>query len=122
MMRRLFLIAGLLIALSAAGAYGAGFIGPHGGGTGGAAQTITDIQLSNATFTAGSPSGTIVGTISTIIVPGSFSGSYSLSGADAASFQIVSSNQLATLGILSNPTYHLNIVSTQAGAIGSPFI
>jgi len=51
---------------------------------------------------------------------GSFTGSLSLSGTDAASFQIVGS-VLETVGSLSAGTYHINIIATQGGAGGSPF-
>jgi hypothetical protein len=94
---------------------------PHGGaGIPPAVLTITGITLSNASFTGGSSSGTVVGSISVTMTGGSFSGSLSLTGADAASFQIVGTN-LETNGVVANGSYAINIVATQGGAIGSPF-
>lgn len=95
---------------------------PHGGkGSGGSGPlTITGVSLTNSSFTGGSSSGTFVGTISVQATGGSFSGSLSLTGADAASFQIVGTS-LETNGVVGNGTYSINIVATQAGATGSPF-
>jgi hypothetical protein len=85
-------------------------------------QAITAINLSNNNFTGGAPSGTVVGAISVTMSPVSpaFSGSLSLSGANASQFQIVGSN-LVTSGTVPAGNYNVNIVATQAGAAGSPF-
>jgi hypothetical protein len=87
-----------------------------------AGQAITAVSLSNSTFTGGAASGTVVGAISVTMSPASpaFSGSLSLSGTNASSFQIVGSN-LETNGALPGGTYNINIVATETGATGSPF-
>ena len=85
-------------------------------------QAITAVSLSNNSFTGGAASGTVVGAISVTMSPSSpaFSGSLSLSGTNASSFQIVGSN-LETNGTVKAGTYNVNVVATQAGAAGSPF-
>jgi fibronectin-binding autotransporter adhesin len=85
-----------------------------------AATTITGITLSGATFTGGAASGTIVGTIAVQTSGTAFSGALSLSGTDAAKFQI-SGTTLQTSGVDAAGTYAINIVATQAGMTGSPF-
>lgn len=85
-----------------------------------ATPTITGVVLSNSTFIGGSGSGTVVGAITVTMTGGSFTGSLSLSGVDAASFQIVGSN-LETNGIVPAGPYMITITATQAGAAGSPF-
>lgn len=82
--------------------------------------TITGITLTNAAFVGTSPSGTQVGTVAVQTSGGLFSGTLSLSGTNAASFQIVG-NALRTNGILAAGTYNIIITATMAGAIGSPF-
>lgn len=96
-----------------------------GGNLGTAPQSIASVGLSGSTFTPGAASGTPVGVVSVTMSPASpsFSGSLSLSGADAASFQLVSTT-VETNGVLcgSPPcTYHINVVATQAGVSNSPF-
>ena len=87
-----------------------------------AVQAITGVSLSSSTFTGGAPSGTVVGAINVTMSPSSpaFSGSLSLSGTNASSFQIVGSN-LETNGAVPAGTYNINIVATEAGLTGSPF-
>jgi hypothetical protein len=87
-----------------------------------AGQAISAVGLSNSSFTGGAASGTVVGAISVTMSPASpaFSGSLSLSGTNASSFQIVGSN-LETNGTVPAGTYNINIVATEAGASGSPF-
>ena len=82
--------------------------------------TITSVTLSNNGFTGGSPSGTVVGSISVGMSFGTFNGSLSLTGTNASDFQIVGNN-LETNGVVPNGTYNFNIVATQTGAGGSPF-
>jgi hypothetical protein len=86
-----------------------------------AGQAITGISLSNSTFTGGAASGTIVGAISVTMSPSSpaFSGSLSLSGTNASSFQISGSN-LVTNGTVPAGNYNINIVATETGVTGSP--
>jgi hypothetical protein len=84
------------------------------------APTISSVSLSNSSFTAGVPSGTIVGAITAKMSSGSFTGSLSLSGANASSFKIVGLN-LETNGVLPAGSYNINIVATQGGAANSPF-
>jgi hypothetical protein len=83
------------------------------------ASTISSISLSKSSFAAGAPSGT-VGTISVNMSSGSFTGSLSLSGANASDFKIVGSN-LETNGVLPPGPCNINIVATQSGAANSPF-
>ena len=83
--------------------------------------TISSVVLSNNTFVIGAASGTAVGTISVgTIPPNQFTGSLSLSGTNAASFQL-SGTTLETNGSLSCTTFSINIVATQSGAVGSPY-
>src|SRR5215471_14334257 len=56
------------------------------------APTISSVSLSNSSFAAGVPSGTVAGAISVKMSSGSFTGSLSLSGANASDFKIVGSN------------------------------
>jgi hypothetical protein len=86
-----------------------------------AGQAIAGVSLSNSTFTGGAASGTIVGTINVTMSPTSpaFSGTLSLSGTNASSFQIVGSN-LETNGSVPAGTYKINIIATETGAAGSP--
>ena len=81
-----------------------------------AVQDISSVALSNNQIVGGQPSGTMVGVISVVMSPSSpgFSGSFSLTGASASSFQISGSN-LLTNGVVANGTYNFNIVATQAG-------
>src|SRR5215469_1927421 len=93
-----------------------------------AGQHLTAVALSNATFTGGSASGTAIGTATATVAPASpaFSGSWSLTGTDAASFSInASTGALSTAAVLCTTgmpcTYSINIIATQSGLIGSPF-
>jgi hypothetical protein len=88
--------------------------------TGSTPLAITGITLSGNTFAAGAVDGTVVGAIGVQTTGGTFAGSLSLSGADAARFKIVGSN-LALNGTQAAGSYALNIVATQTGALGSPF-
>ncbi len=99
-------------------AKGGGGGGHHGGG--GAPPGIVAVNLSGNTFTGGASSGTVVGTISVVMTTGSFTGSLSLTGANASSFQLVGSN-LETNGTVAGGSYSINIVATQGGASASPF-
>jgi hypothetical protein len=85
-------------------------------------QTITGVSLSNTSFQGGAASGTVVGTISVAMSPTTpaFSGTLSLGGANASSFQIVGSN-LETNGTVPAGSYQLSIVAVENGAAGSPF-
>jgi hypothetical protein len=110
--------AGALTAREALGAPLSGGIGPASSPPAG--TTIIGITLSNNTFTSSSPSGTVVGAISVQTSGGAFTGSLSVTGTDASSFQIVGNN-LETQGTPGAGTYSINIVATQGGATGSPF-
>ena len=85
-------------------------------------QAIEDISLDNATFPDGDPAGTVVGAISVSMWPASpaFSGTLSLTGADASLFQLSSTTlpsnlELASTGTIG--TFNINIVATQTDAI-----
>jgi hypothetical protein len=87
-----------------------------------AGQAVTAVSLSSSAFTGGAASGTVVGAIRVTMSPSSpaFSGTLSLSGTNASSFQIVGSN-LETNGAVPAGTYKINIVATETGVTGSPF-
>ena len=87
-----------------------------------AAQTVASVSLSNNSFVGGAASGTVVGAVSVTLAPASpaFSGTLSLSGADASKFQIVGNN-LETNGVVPAGTYNMNIVATETGVTNSPF-
>lgn len=70
-------------------------------------------------FAGGAASGTVVGGITVTTTGGSFTGSLSLTGADAAKFAISGTN-LVTNGTIANGTYAINIVATQGGTAGQP--
>lgn len=124
MLRRLLLLA---LVASLAGLPSASARLFRAGGFIPASQTIALVPLSGTTFPPSSPSGTVVGTIGTpIMSPTSpaFSGSCcTLSGTDAASFQIVGSNLETNGSICPSPptTFHINLVATQGGISNSPF-
>ena len=81
---------------------------------------LNGISLSANTFAAGSPSGTPIGSLSVIIAPGSFTGSYQpLQGPDASKFQIVGS-QLETLtASLAAGAYNITVCAQQVNAVNS---
>lgn len=87
---------------------------------GGPPVLILSVDLSNDTFTGGAPDGTIVGAVSVTMSEGIFTGSLSLTGADAADFQLIG-NDLATVGVLAGGSYDINIVATQNNINNSPF-
>lgn len=89
------------------------------GGANGA--SITGVTLGNNTITASAPVGTIVGAITVEMSSGSFSGTLSLSGTDAASFAISGTNLVTNASPLNNATYSINIIATESGVNGSPF-
>jgi hypothetical protein len=95
-------------------------LSPAGGSR---SQSISGVTLSNATFAAGALAGTVVGTLSTAMSPSSppFSGTLSLSGTNAADFQIVGSNLQTAVGGLAAGSYSVNLVATQPGITNSPF-
>lgn len=83
-------------------------------------RIILSVSLSSDTFAGGAPDGTVVGAISVGLSSGIFNGSLTLSGADAADFQIVGAN-LETSGVVAAGSYDINIVATQTGVSNSPF-
>ncbi len=113
----------------AAGSYSINIVATQAGATGspltvaktitGESLTLTGITLSNSSFAFGAPDGTTVGTVSVQSSGGSFGGSLSLSGTDAANFTLDGSI-LKTVGALDPGDYSINIVATQSGATGSP--
>ncbi len=115
--RRSLLIAGLLSTVS----YGA-LAKPHfmrGGkdADGGpvVVPTILSITLSHRAVNAGEPDGTVVGAITVHMSAGAFAGSLSLTGTDAADFDIVGSD-LVTQGVLSDGARSLTIEATQGAS------
>jgi hypothetical protein len=85
-------------------------------------QTIAAVGLSTNSFAGGAAAGTVVGTINVTMSPAAppFSGTLSLGGANASSFQIVGST-VETNGVVPAGTYQISIVAVQPGATGSPF-
>lgn len=84
------------------------------------APAFNALTLSNNTFVGGSASGTVVGNITATLSSGSFTGSLSLSGPNASSFQIVG-NSLETNGVVGIGTFSVNITATQPGVSNSPY-
>jgi hypothetical protein len=86
-----------------------------------AAQSIASIGLSSNTFPGGALSGTVVGSIDVTMSPTlpAFSGTLSLAGPNASSFQIAGST-LVTNGVDPPGTYAIRIVATETGVNGSP--
>lgn len=81
--------------------------------TGEAAPNVEAVILSSDTFAYGSPSGTVIGTISVEMSDGSaFVGALSLTGANAADFTISASSALETVGALASGSYDANITAT----------
>jgi hypothetical protein len=83
------------------------------------APTISSITLSDAAFVSGI-TGLAIGTISVTMTSGSFTGTLSLGGADAALFTLAG-DTLTTVSATPPATYHISIIATQPGATGSPF-
>jgi len=87
-------------------------------------QLIGAITLDNDTFTEGDPAGTVIGAIDvamSAISPG-FAGTLSLSGADAALFQLSDTSLPADLELAGTGVegeYDVNIVATQDDRIGN---
>lgn len=102
------------------GGLSAFFLRPGSGQQAAGAPTITGVTLSNNSFVGGSADGTVVGSIGVTMTGGTFSGSLSLTGTDAAKFKVVGTN-LELNGTQAAGTYSINIVATQGGAVGSPF-
>jgi hypothetical protein len=86
-----------------------------------APQSIASVSLSGNSFVAGSASGTAIGNVSVAMSPTApaFSGSLSLSGPDAAKFQMAGST-LETNGVLPAASYNINIVASEIGISNSP--
>lgn len=81
--------------------------------------TLTGISIDNTSEIAGSAVGTVIGNVTVSTAGGSFTGTYSLSGTDAASFSMAG-NKLENKVVLGAGTYHVTITATQTGAQGSP--
>ena len=71
-------------------------------------------------YTGGLANGTTIAGLSTTTSGPGFTGSYSVTGANASCFRI-SGNNLQTAGSCAAGSYSFNVVATQAGATGSPF-
>lgn len=103
------------------------------------AATITGITLSNSTFPAGAPFGTVVGTISVATTAGGFAGQIAIGGGieetgtvytpgpDGQFFSLFGNN-LVTIATALIPfpngqtSFSMNLVAIQAGASNSPFV
>ena len=112
------LVAALALASAQEAVVGSGVIG--GTSKPVASCTITSVSLSANSFAGSSPSGTVIGSIGVGTTGLCGAASLSLSGTDAAKFQIVGTN-LETNGVVAGGTYSINIIATIAGATGSPF-
>jgi hypothetical protein len=89
-----------------------------------AGPTITAVALSPSSFPGNSPSGTPVGTFSTIVSSGTFTGGYGpLGGTDAGRFVIspAGSNNLLTNGVQPPGTYSVTVRVTDTSFSNSPF-
>lgn len=86
----------------------------------GSSCTINSVSLSNNSFTGGYPSGTVVGAITVSTTGTCGSDALTLSGTNAADFQISGTN-LETNGVIAIGSYSINIVATISGASGSPY-
>lgn len=123
-----FVALALLLSHSAVAQFARGSIGVPSGFSQSAAVavgcTITNITLSNASFTGGASSGTVVGAISVPASGCTFSGTLSLGGTDAASFQLSSTSlpsNLETNGVVGVGSYSISLTATYASASNSPF-
>jgi hypothetical protein len=89
------------------------------------AETITDVRLSNQSFTGGAAAGTFIGTISVIASPNAFSGTLTLGGPVASSFAVTGTGSgpfslnTYTAGLAVGTYAGLTITPTMAGAAGS---
>lgn len=83
-----------------------------------ATTTLTNLTLSSSTVASSAPTGTVVGVIA-VISTGSFVGTLSITGTDAAKFAISGSN-LVTATSLAAGVYSISLRATQTGATGSP--
>jgi hypothetical protein len=117
----------LLLASSAFAMWGRGLATQHVGPPPPPVNFVS-VSISCAPFCAyasGATSGTVIGNLSAVMSSGSFTGTWSTSGTDAADFSANVGNQLKTNGTTptctSTTTFHLNIVATQAGVTNSPF-
>ena len=128
-MRRLVLAA---LCLGAASLPAAAFR-MHGGiTTASATQAIIAVTPSTGSFAGGTGSANqLVFTAAATMFPASpsFSGTWAISGTDNGKFKIDAStgaltvcNTAPTCSDLANGTYHINVVATQGGATGSPFM
>lgn len=121
-----------LVPTLASGSYSVNIIATQAGATGSPLSmtgtvtvsapliNLTGISLSKSTVIPGSPTATVVGTIIVAATGGTFTGSLTLTGTNAAQFQIIGTN-LCTLGVVPAGVYSLNVVATQTNAGGSPF-
>jgi len=81
---------------------------------------ITGIALSASSFKFRAPVGTVVGAVSVQATGGTFTGTLSLGGTNAADFALSGGN-LVTVGDLLPGTYAITVTATESGATGSPF-
>ena len=100
--------------------------------TASATQAIIAVAPSTGSFAGGTGSANqLVFTAAATMFPASppFSGTWTISGTDNGKFKIDAStgaltvcNTAPTCSDLANGTYHINVVATQGGATGSPFV
>ena len=130
-MRR-FVLAALCLGLASVPA---GAFRMHGGiTTASATQAIIAVTPSSGSFAGGMGSANqLVFTASATMSMGAFSGTWMISSADAnndatkfamnsATGALTVCNTAPTCADLANNTYHINVIATQAGATGSPFV
>lgn len=100
---------------------GLGVIIPNNYGSLTTIPIFVTIQVANSdTLVGNSPSGTLIGAVNVFVADATFTGTLTLSGTYASSFQIISGD-LHTNGNVLPGTYDFNITATQAGIDGSPF-
>lgn len=74
--------------------------------------TITGINLSNSTISAGAPVGTVVGIISVSMSSGSFSGTVTVGGTSSLAVQGIN---LVTTAVVAQGNYPFTLTASQAG-------
>lgn len=106
-------------------------------GASGPVIDITSVSLSNSTFVAGSPTGTVVGTLSTALSSGNFNGGYAFSqaptvggascsptnGAQNSAFAVdaVAGTITVAQAGLAAGSYPVCVAVAQAGVVNSPY-
>jgi hypothetical protein len=81
--------------------------------------TLLGVTLSNNSFVAGQPAGTVVGVVAVQATGGTFTGTISVTGTNASSFTVNGSSQLVTTAVLGTGSYSITLNALMSG--GSRF-